>query len=111
MPMTRLKKITGEIIGRVTNQSLGNGPAPSIMAASYSSVGTPCSAARYRTMPPPTPHILMTMKAGSAQVRSKSQAGPGIPTSARMRLMTPASGLSSNSHIMATAAPETTAGV
>ena len=45
-PVIKVNRITGEIIGMVMCQKRRNLLAPSIVAASYSCVGTPWSAER-----------------------------------------------------------------
>src|SRR5437660_1475934 len=55
IPSTRLKKIVGVSIGSVMWRKRAQLPAPSTLAASYSSSETPCSPARKMTMRvPPT---------------------------------------------------------
>jgi len=46
MPVIKVNRITGEIIGNVILKNCWKRVAPSIVAASYSCVGTPCSADR-----------------------------------------------------------------
>ena len=48
--MMELKNVVGVSIGRVTLVNLCQAFAPSMVAASYSSPGTPCRPARYMTM-------------------------------------------------------------
>jgi hypothetical protein len=79
--MIALNRIVGEISGMVICRRRAAGPAPSISAASYSSFGTPCSAARKMIMrPPPTlPHSEIRIIAGITQVRLVNQSGPLTP--------------------------------
>ena len=56
--------MTGDIIGRVTLRSCAQQPAPSILAASYSSVGMPRRPARLTMIPAPMPQIPMNTSAG-----------------------------------------------
>ena len=42
--ITTLKKMAGEMIGRVIRRKRISGPAPSTRAASYTSLETPCMA-------------------------------------------------------------------
>src|ERR1700728_1167222 len=73
--ITRLKKISGESIGRVTFQNRRTGPAPSIVAASYKEPGIPLSPAKYTIIPPPTPQRPMSTNAGIAQRAASSTGG------------------------------------
>ena len=54
----------GDIIGRVTLRNDAHHPAPSIRAASYSSLGMPCRPARLTMMPAPMPQIPIITSAG-----------------------------------------------
>ena len=56
--MIRLKKITGVMSGIVMRKNCCHFDAPSISAASYSEVGTFCSAARKITMAEPNCQVL-----------------------------------------------------
>ena len=69
-PMTTEKKITGEIIGRVTCRNRCQGPAPSRSAASYSWRGTSSRAARNRIMVWPTIHSPSSSSPGLVQAGS-----------------------------------------
>src|ERR1700730_15164709 len=79
---TTLKNIVGEISGSVMLTNRRQGPAQSILAASYISCGTPCSAARKMIMrvPPIVPHSDTMATDGMAQYVDCSQAGPWMPT-------------------------------
>ena len=54
----------GDIIGRVTWRSDAHQPAPSMRAASYSSVGMPRRPARLTMIPAPMPQIPIITSAG-----------------------------------------------
>ena len=56
--------MTGDIIGSVTLRSWAHQPAPSIRAASYSSVGMPRRPARLTMIPAPIPHSPMNTRLG-----------------------------------------------
>ena len=68
-PSSRLKKITGDSIGRVTARNRWNAPAPSISAASYSSFGICFSPARKITIVAPNCHTASRIIAGSTSSR------------------------------------------
>ena len=86
---TRLKKITGESMGRVTARKRRHAPAPSTAAASYSSVGTCLSPARKITMGAPNCQIASTISVSSAQSGSLTQGSPSTPNRARNELNAP----------------------
>jgi hypothetical protein len=77
-----LKSTTGESIGSVTCQKRCTAPAPSMLAASYSSSGTPCSPARKMIMrlPPTEPQSAISTTEGIAHSALPSQRGPATPT-------------------------------
>ena len=76
-PMTTEKKITGEIIGRVTWRNRWRGPAPSRSAASYRCLGTSSMAARKMIIDWPTIHIAIRARPGLAQAGSRNHSGSG----------------------------------
>src|SRR5689334_8574392 len=68
VPITTAKKIVGDIIGSVTCQKRDQAPAPSTLAASYSSSGTPCRPEAMRMkVSPSVCHTVTTATAINAQ--------------------------------------------
>ena len=90
IPMITEKKITGEIIGRVTWRNCCQGLAPSISAASYSCLGTSSSEARKMIIVWPMPHRPIRTRPGLVQRGSTNHSGSGRCSSPRMRLTGPA---------------------
>ncbi|MEM9609396.1 MAG: hypothetical protein AAGA99_18370 [Actinomycetota bacterium] len=83
----------GLIIGQVTWRKSCQLLAPSMRAASYSSFGTPLSAAMKMIIALPTPQVAMSPKVGVSQGASLSQSGPPIPNTASSRLSQPSCAL------------------
>src|SRR6185369_632183 len=84
-------------MGMVTLRNFAHSPAPSISAASYSSLGMPFKpASKITEFAPNAPHRLRMMKAGRAKLGSVNQRGVGTPSKryngARMLLSKPESG-------------------
>ena len=101
MPSTRLKKIVGVIIGSVTWRRRAQLPAPSTLAASYSSSDTPCSPARKMTIrvPPTLAQSAREISAGIVQEGSWNQRGRTMPVARKTRRLTgPQSAWSSQNH-------------
>ena len=82
--------MTGEISGQVTSRNSRQEPAPSIVAASYRSVGTLRSAAMLMMIALPMPHRAMRPREGSTHVWLDSQSGTSMPTTPSNRLNQPA---------------------
>ncbi len=85
--------------------------APSVSAASSSSRGTVCSAARKITIRvPKLRHTAITTSVGSASVVLSSQPGPSMPTQPSTVLTRPPSSRSRNFHTTETATMLVTTG-
>src|SRR5579859_7508735 len=82
---TELKNSVGEIIGKVTWRKRLMVLAPSIEAASYSSLGMPCRPARKMTimLPPMAAHNATNISDGKANDGSLNQPGPLKPVPVR----------------------------
>src|SRR5713226_5964340 len=104
MPITRLKRITGERRGMVTYRKRSNGPAPSIAAASRHACEMFFNPARKMSALDPNPQRLRMIRVGFARYGSSNQIGVEIPSKLRMLLIGPASGLnrSRNTIVLAT---------
>ena len=87
------KRITGLIVGSVTQRRRRNGPAPSSSADSYRCCGTSRTAARKMTIMFPTAHVASRTSDGLAQVGELNQSGPLMPTFPRTVLTGPVAGL------------------
>src|SRR5690625_6430146 len=88
MTITSTKKVVDESSGSVMNRKPANGPAPSIVAASYSVFGMPCRPARNRTIEKPICcQMLMMIIAGSAQVVLDNQEGGSVTPMAYRKLL------------------------
>ena len=103
-PMTTEKKMTGEIMGRVTCRNFCHGPAPSMSAASYSWRGTSRRAARKMIMVSPIAHRLRPTSAGLDHCGLANHSGWGMWRSRRIVLIGP-EGLrrKTNANVAATA--------
>ena len=88
--MTSIRENIPEIEGSVMFQNLRNTPAPSIIAASYSSWLTPCRLARYKMAVEPKPFqvIMMTMQ-GMTRFWFCSQGMASMPKIERRELRRP----------------------
>src|SRR5690625_2853570 len=88
MPITSTKQVDDDSSGSVMNRQRANGPAPSIVAASYSVFGMPCRPARNRTIEKPICcQTLIMIIAGSAQVVLDSQEGGSVTPMAYRKLL------------------------
>src|SRR5690606_15390617 len=85
-------------MGTVTLQNFVKRLAPSMSAASYRLVGTPCNPARKINMlgPPAMPQMVMTMMAGLDHLGLNIHSGPGMPNEPRAALTRPNSGFSNH---------------
>ena len=102
-PVMTTKKRTGESSGRVTWRKVDQRPAPSILAASYSSGGTPCSPARKIGIDAPTPQRCMKTRTGFDWVGLSSQSCRGTPIWPSAQLAKPNSGWKISIHSSAVA--------
>src|SRR3954447_1749942 len=103
-PITKVKKITGEIIGSVTCRHLWYREAPSMSAASYSCRGTSRSPARKITIASPIPHSPMIKIAGLDHVGLSNHSGVFfMPRPDRIWLIGPIAGLNRNTNASAAA--------
>ena len=93
-PITTAKRITGLIVGSVTQRSRWNALAPSSSADSCRCLGTSRIAARKMIIMLPTPHIASSVSDGFDQPGALNQSGPSIPSFSRPMLTGPVAGLS-----------------
>jgi hypothetical protein len=92
-PITTEKRITGLIVGNVTQRSRCNGPAPSSSADSYKCLGTSRMAARKMIMMFPTPHSPSITSEGFDQPGDWNHSGPSIPNCFSRMFTGPVAGL------------------
>src|SRR6266536_1040791 len=91
---TAAKARVGRSSGRVTRRNSCQAPAPSILAASWTSRGTPWSPARKITITKPRlRQAAIAMIAGIARSGEPSQFGPPSPTHRSARFTRPTSGV------------------
>jgi len=107
---TRTTTIVGISSGRVMSRKLRQAPAPSIDAASYSSLGIDCSpASRMSIWKPICAHTLTTITHSRAQLGSTRKGRRSRPIPTRMPLKTP-SGCRIHFQIRATTTGESSTG-
>ena len=90
--ITTEKRITGLIVGSVTQRMRWKGPAPSSSADSYSCCGASRIAARKMIIRFPTPQMLSSVSEGFDHWGDWNQSGPLMPRWPRMTFTGPVAG-------------------